>query len=147
MHHHAKIVEAILKDPAYDHVHFDISWDELAKYLDFTPETAKRVADVINRYPDRFLFGTDEVAPVDRAKYTRIFDLYGRLWELLDRRVVEKLRKGNFERLFDQARRRVRAWERAHGLQVSGRTPSLPRGAVLAANDNMRAARTAHRRR
>ena len=140
-------MEAILKDPAYDHVNFDISWDELAKYLDYTPETAKRVADVISRYPDRFLFGTDEVAPVDRAKYTRIFDLYAHLWELLDRRVTEKLRKGNFERLFDQARRRVRAWERRQGLHANGHAPALPRGAVLAANDNMlRGSRAAHRR-
>ena len=147
VHDHAKIVEAILKDPAYDHVNFDISWDELAKYLDYTPETAKRAADVINRYPDRFLFGTDEVAPVDRAKYTRIFDLYGHLWELLDRRTTEKLRKGNFERLFDQARRRVRAWERRQGLHANGHAPALPRGAVLAANDNMlRGTRAAHRR-
>src|SRR5688572_26267504 len=146
VHQHAKIIEAILKDPTYDHVNFDISWDELAKYLDYTPETAKRAADVINRYPDRFLFGTDEVAPVDRAKYTRIFDLYGRLWELLDRPVVEKLRKGNFERLFDQARGRVRAWERAQGLHVRGRAPATTRGAVLAANDNSRRVRAAHRR-
>jgi hypothetical protein len=56
------------------------------------------------------------------------------------------VRKGNFERLFDQARRRVRAWERRQGLHASGHAPALPRGAVLAANDNMRTARAAHRR-
>jgi hypothetical protein len=161
---HAKILEAILEDPAYGQVSFDISWDELAKYLDDTPQTVKRAAELINRYPDRFLFGTDEVAPVDRARYTRIFDLYGRLWDALDHRttrifdlygrlwdaldrpVIEKLRKGNFERLFDQARGRVRAWERANGLHVRSRAPATPRGAVLAANDNMRVARAAHRR-
>ena len=28
-----------------------------------TPESTRVAADLINRYPDRFLFGTDEVAP------------------------------------------------------------------------------------
>ena len=66
----AAIVEEILADPALRHVYFDISWDEVAKYLVATPEAAQRAADVINRYPDRFLFGTDEVAPTDRARTT-----------------------------------------------------------------------------
>jgi hypothetical protein len=115
---HATLVDAILRDPAFSHVHFDISWDELAKYLDDTPETAARAAAMIDKYPDRFLFGTDEVGPTELGAYTHIFEMYRPLWDLLERRTIEKVRKGNFERLFDQARRRVRAWERAHGLQA-----------------------------
>ena len=34
------------------------------------------MADLINRYPDRFLFGTDEVAPSDQGSYLKIVDLY-----------------------------------------------------------------------
>ena len=30
-------------------------------------------ADLINRYPDRFLFGTDEVAPDSQEKYLRVY--------------------------------------------------------------------------
>src|SRR5438309_7955187 len=29
---HAGIIEAMLKDPAFDHLYFDISWNEVAKY-------------------------------------------------------------------------------------------------------------------
>src|SRR3982750_1766831 len=45
------VVEGILADPALRHVYFDISWDEVAKYLLSTPEITKRSAEIINRYP------------------------------------------------------------------------------------------------
>jgi hypothetical protein len=145
----AQIVESIVKDPAFDHVQFDISWDELAEYLDDTPETAHRAADLLRKYPDRFLFGTDEVAPTERAKYTHIFETYQPLWHLLDPQTIEKVGKANFERLFDEARNRVRAWERLHTTRPAAtkrRSRPTPR-AVLAANDNHRPlrTRTAHR--
>jgi hypothetical protein len=108
------IVRRALQNPALDHVHFDISWDETAKYLVATPETTQAAADVINRYPDRFLFGTDEVAPGDQAKYLKVYDLYAPLLAKLTPEASDKLRKGNYERLFDEARRRVRAWEKAN---------------------------------
>jgi hypothetical protein len=40
------------------------------------------------------------------------------LWELLDAETSELVRKGNYERLFDAANARVRAWEAA---QLGGR--------------------------
>jgi hypothetical protein len=40
--------------------------------------------------------------------------LYDSLFALLDPRASELLRKGNYERLFDGARRKVRAWEKAN---------------------------------
>ncbi len=108
------LIEQLLKDPAFNHVNFDISWSEVAKYAVATPESAKAVADVINRYSDRFLFGTDEVAPSDQETYLRVYQQYAPLWKLLDRETSEKVRKKNYERIFDEARRKVRAWEQAH---------------------------------
>jgi predicted TIM-barrel fold metal-dependent hydrolase len=107
------IVEGILSDPTLRHVYFDISWDEVAKYLLATPETTRRSANMINRYPDRFLFGSDVVAPRDTTQYFAVFNSYGPLWKLLTPEASEKVRKGNYERLFDAARARVRAWEKA----------------------------------
>ena len=40
---------------------------------------------MINRYPDRFLFGTDEVAPPNQEKYLRVYNQYEPLWKLLDK--------------------------------------------------------------
>ena len=95
-------------------MYFDISWDEVAKYLVATPDSTKISADLINHYPDRFLFGTDEVAPDSQEKYLRVYVQYGPLWSLLDKQASEKVRKGNYERIFDEARQKVRGWELAH---------------------------------
>ena len=125
---HAAILEAMLKDPAFKNLYFDISWTEIAKYLvatqvnDYffkTPEATRIAADLMNRYPDRFLFGTDEVAPKSQQEYLKIYSLYDPLWKMLTPEASEKIRKGNYERLFDAARKRVRVWERANVPQSS----------------------------
>jgi predicted TIM-barrel fold metal-dependent hydrolase len=112
LHEQAAIVEAICTDPALQHVHFDISWDEVAKYATETPEATKRTADMLNRFPDRFLFGTDVVAPSSVDAMVAVYDAYAPVWELLTPEASEMVRKGNYERLFDEARTRVRAWEK-----------------------------------
>ena len=108
------IVETMLADPAFSHVSFDISWDEVAKYAVASPDAITRVAGMLNKYPDRFLFGTDTVAPAGPAPYYAVFDIWAPVWKLLSREVSAKVRKGNYERLFDEGRRRVRAWEKAN---------------------------------
>jgi hypothetical protein len=110
----AAIVEHICTNPALRHVYMDISWDEVAKYITATPESLERSAAIINRYPDRFLFGTDEVAPRNQKGYLKVYDMYAPLFAKLTPEASEKLRKGNYERLFDAARAKVRAWEKAN---------------------------------
>jgi len=111
---HAARLGEILGDPAFHHVYFDISWSEVAKYIVATPESTRITADLINRYPDRFLFGTDEVAPPDQPTYLRVYYQYEPLWNMLDKKASELVRKGNYERLFNEARQNVRAWEGTH---------------------------------
>jgi predicted TIM-barrel fold metal-dependent hydrolase len=111
---HLGILESILDDPAFSHVYFDLSWDQVAKYVVSTRETVKRTAAAIERHPDRFLFGTDEVAPPDQAAYLRVFHQYEPLWKALKPETSRKVRKENYERLFDAARIKVRAWEAEH---------------------------------
>ena len=108
------IMDRGLANPELKNLYVDLSWDEVAKYIVASPEAIKATADLITRYPDRFLFGTDEVAPPDQQKYLKVYDMYAPLFAALPRDVSEKLRKGNYERLFDAARLRVRAWERAN---------------------------------
>jgi hypothetical protein len=111
---HAATIEAMLKDHAFDNVYFDISWDEVAKYFVSSPAATKIAAGLINRYPERFLFGTDEVAPPNQDKYLKVYYQYAPLWKLLTGDARQKVRKGNYERIFDEARRLVRSWEAAH---------------------------------
>jgi len=109
-----EIVEAMLADPSLHHVSFDISWDEVAKYAVASPGSIDRVSSVLNRYPDRFLFGTDTVAPSGPGPYYAVFDLWAPVWQRLTPEASRKIRIGNYERIFDEGRRRVRAWEQAH---------------------------------
>ena len=113
----AAAVARLLDEPALANLYFDLSWNEVAKYLyvgERMPETVARVAAVINRHPDRFLFGTDEVAPTDPNQYFSLYEQYGPLWQALTPQTREKVLKGNYVRLFDAARVKVRAWERVH---------------------------------
>jgi predicted TIM-barrel fold metal-dependent hydrolase len=108
------LVERLLTSEDFRHVNIDISWDEVAKYLVATPETIDNVAALINRHPDRFVFGTDEVAPTEQAKYLKIYDMYQPLFAKLTPEAKSMVLKGNYERLFNAARDKVRAWEKAN---------------------------------
>jgi len=111
---HAAVLEAMLADRAFQNLYFDLSWTEVAKYVVASPEATRIMASLINRFPDRFLFGTDAVAPTDAAAYLTTNTLYAPLWAALSTDARTKVRVGNYERLFDAARSKVRAWEAAH---------------------------------
>jgi hypothetical protein len=109
-----RIIERALSDPTLSHVNIDISWNEVAKYIVVSPGSIKATADLINKFPDRFLFGTDEVAPASQEAYLKIYYMYVPLFVQLTPEAKQKLLKGNYERLFDAARIHVRAWEKTH---------------------------------
>ena len=107
----AEIIERALENPELDHIYFDISWDEVAKYAVESEESSKRVAGVINRHPHRVLFGTDCVAPKSLNAMTNVFHGYDPIWTLLTPEARRLVQFENHERLFDQAKNDVRAWE------------------------------------
>ena len=120
-----KGIQEILNDKKLRHVYFDISWSEVAKYVVKTPDSVKEMAGLLEKYPDRFLFGTDEVAPEDKASHEKVYWQYGPLWNLLSKNTSEKVRKLNYEKLFDEARVKVRAWEKKQGfIDTSSRLPA-----------------------
>jgi Amidohydrolase len=108
---HLEMLAEMLDDPTLAHVNFDISWDEVAKYVVATPDATRRTADTLIRHAERFLFGTDEVAPKDRDQYFKVFRMYEPLWAQLTPDARAKVTQGNFARLFDAAHTKVRAWE------------------------------------
>lgn len=111
---HAAILAAMLGDPRFHNLYFDISWSEVAKYLVASPGTLQIAANLINRYPTRFLFGTDEVAPNTAAQYESVYQLYAPLWRALTPEASRDVRLDNYLRLFNRARTQVRAWEKAN---------------------------------
>jgi len=108
------MLEEILADPALKNINFDISWDEVAKYVVATPEATRLTAALIEKYPDRFLMGTDNVALTDPTAVFAVFNQYQPLWDALSPEASEAVRKGNFARLFDAAAAKVRVWEKAN---------------------------------
>jgi predicted TIM-barrel fold metal-dependent hydrolase len=109
---HLRMIEEILSDTQFQHVYFDISWSEVAKYVVATPEATQLTAALLEKYPDRFLMGSDNVALTDKAASFAVFEQYRPLWDTLTPQASEKVRQGNFKRLFDAAAKRVRAWEK-----------------------------------
>ena len=115
---HIDFLAEMLDDWDFKNLYFDISWDEVAKYALASPQVESRVASLFNKYPDRFLFGTDVVAPADQSAQLRVFHLWDPIFAQLTPRTSLAIRKTNYERLFDAARVRVRAWEKKN-LQKS----------------------------
>ena len=111
---HLAAIEEILNDPAFGHVYFDISWDEVAKYAVASDEAIRRTSEFLNRHADRILFGTDTVAPGDPKAYIGVYHMWDPVWERVTPEAKEKITRGNYERLFNTARTKVRAWEKAH---------------------------------
>ncbi len=107
-------IEQMLSDPAYNNLYFDISWDEVAKYIVANTNSLINSAYLINKYPDRFLFGTDNVAPTSQEKDLEIYHAYDPLWRLLTPEAKEMILKKNYETLFDKSRKDIRAWEKIH---------------------------------
>jgi len=124
-----RVIERALSDPTLNHVNIDISWNEVAKYVIASPGSIKATAELINKYPNRFLFGTDEVAPASQETYLKIYFMYAPLFAQLTAEAKQKLLKGNYERLFDAGRKNVRAWEKAHAGKTENTTsPTLISG-------------------
>jgi hypothetical protein len=111
---HRELLASMLEDPSLSHLYFDISWDEVAKYANDSPETQRRTAELFNRFPDRFLFGTDNVAPAGQDDQLRVFHLWDDIFAQLTPEASHAVRLGNYERLFNAARTRVRTWEAAN---------------------------------
>jgi hypothetical protein len=107
-------MDRALGDPSMSHVYIDISWEEIAKYITAGSEALEATAALINKYPDRFLFESDVVAPSSIDSPMKVYNLFEPLWGKLLPEVSRRVRLGNYERLFDAARLSVRAWEKAN---------------------------------
>jgi len=79
-----------------------------------TPDAVRRTMEAFNSHPNRFLFGTDNVAPAGQDAQLRVYQLWDPIWAQLTPEASLKIRKGNYERIFDAARAKVRAWEKAN---------------------------------
>ncbi len=128
--HLAQVAHVLDACPAWS---TDISWDLVQKYITAPkagqPAFAEWVA-FVTKYQDRILFGSDNVlfkrstldsagtvkpgARQTVAEYRAVALGYDSLWDALGPGIARKVKIGNYERLFDAARVKVRAWESMH---------------------------------
>ncbi|HEX5650936.1 MAG TPA: amidohydrolase family protein, partial [Steroidobacteraceae bacterium] len=120
------ILDRALANPELGHVYLDISWDETAKYITSSPEAIAKVAALIKKYPERFLFGSDVVAPTSIEVPMAVYKAYEPLWQALTPEVRHAVLFGNYERLFDAARIKVRTWEKANVGKPRPASPPTP---------------------
>ena len=106
---HREIVERIVRD--CPNVYMDISWSVVAKIVTKGKKSLDTADKLITQYPDRFLFGTDIVNPTDK-KYMKAVHMYDELWKELPENIIKQIRMNNYDRIFGNARKKVRNWER-----------------------------------
>jgi hypothetical protein len=112
---HWKYLDEMLGDPAFRHVYIDLSWGPvIAPYIIDTPQHVKMTADLIRKYPDRFLYGSDRGATADWNSVEGSYTVWEPLWKEIGPALTRQVARDNYIRIFDQSRKNMRAWERAH---------------------------------
>lgn len=116
---HWKYIDEMLGDPGFQHVYIDVSWGPvIAPYIIDTPEHLKMTADLIRKYPDRFLYGSDQGATADWSLVKKSYDVWDPLWKEIGPELTRRVTRDNYVRIFDESRKNMRAWERAHPERI-----------------------------
>ena len=106
---HTRWLSSLLK--SHSHLHVDISWDVVAHQFFENGKLAPDWKKFLTKHSDKILFGSDIVAP-NAKKYQAIKSLYAKIWRELPGHAVHNILYRNYVKLFDNARMRVRSWER-----------------------------------
>lgn len=112
---YADEIETLLADESLSHLYFDLSWDLVLDQLTGDEASLAAWARLLNTWPTRFVFGSDAVIPADAEGYRSTLRAFAPILSRLTPEARGLVLHGNYERLFDEARRLVRAWEAAEG--------------------------------
>ncbi|HEY7095899.1 MAG TPA: amidohydrolase family protein [Terriglobales bacterium] len=116
---HWRYLDEMLGDPAFGHVYIDLSWGPvIAPYIIDNPQHLKMTADLIRKYPDRFLYGSDRGATAEWDSVKGSYTVWDPLWKEIGPALTRQVTKDNYIRLIDQSRRNMRAWEKAHPEKI-----------------------------
>ena len=116
---HWTYMDQLLGDPAFRHVSIDLSWGTvIAGGILDTPEHVKMTADLIRKYPDRFLFGSDQIATTDFQTLRKSYDVWAPLWQEVGPELTGRVCKENYARVFDESKKNIRAWEAKNAAPI-----------------------------
>lgn len=115
---HLDRLRKILTAPTLSHVHFDLSWDTVARQLtmdesqkDPDPNKIEKLVALLDEFPTRFLFGSDALSPNDVEIWRGTENVYRAVFERVKPETAKAVKLGNYERLIAGARRGVRLYE------------------------------------
>jgi Amidohydrolase len=106
--HTAELAQMLEANPK---LHIDISWSRAATQV-IADENRQDWVNLIERFPDRFLMGSDSVGGVSVDAWTGTFKTYEPLLQELSPQAREKLLHGNYESVISGSREQVREFER-----------------------------------
>jgi len=88
---HIQVVEEMLRDNP--NLYYDISWVAFDDYINVSEDTLKAWADLLMKYPDRFMVGSDKVGHWEG--YEGEIWKYEPLLDLLDEETLLKVTQTN----------------------------------------------------
>ena len=106
---HTLWLNSLLK--RHSNLFIDISWDVVAKQFFKGNALSNQWKSILTKYSNRILFGSDVVSPTSQ-KYENILKLYDKIWRELPDTAVKNITYRNYKKLFNEARAKVRSWER-----------------------------------
>ena len=106
---HAQLLGRLLSQ--YPNLFVDISWDVVVEQFLEGEQLLPHWKKFLSEHSKKILFGSDVVAP-SAAKYDKALQLYENVWQSLPQEAVKDITSGNYRQLFDEARSKVRLWEK-----------------------------------
>lgn len=108
---HWDYLDEMLADPAYAHVYVDLSWGPvITPHILDTPEHLAKTAAILRKYPDRFIYGSDQGATADWALVRRNYDIWQPVWDALGPDLTRRITVDNYARVWDRSRENIGAW-------------------------------------
>ena len=92
-------------------LYVDISWKEVAKQFFKNQHLAPQWRNFLKDHSKRIIFGSDTVSPTP-SKYGEILQFYQKIWKEIPEDAVKNITYNNYKKLFDEARSKVRLWEK-----------------------------------
>jgi hypothetical protein len=116
---HLDRLEQVLQDAEMKHVYFDLSWDTVAKQLTMDdeekaldPTKIHQLVTLLEKYPNRFLFGSDSLSPNNVEAWQGTELAYKVVFDQLAPATANAIKVGNYEKLIVGARQKVRLYEK-----------------------------------
>ena len=106
---HTKVIASLLS--SNPNLYVDISWDLVAKQFFKGKSLDPKWKKFLEKYSHRILYGSDVVAPTPK-KYAKVLSIYNNVWSELSDKAVKNITYNNYKKLFNKARKNVRAWEK-----------------------------------